>query len=1477
MEAMEASALEAAVLWLAQTILANLLLDKLDEWLRQVGLADDIQELKVEIEKVEGVVSAGKGRAVGNRQLARLLARLKELLYDADDVVDELDYYRLKHEVEEVTFACTAVPESTNGDGGEQVDESRANANAGMPSSSDLKLRSEAWKDFRITDVLDGKPLKAECIHCGTTVRCETSKGTSVLRNHIKSASCKRRRAATEQTVNPASRYSYFASDQQPSIGSGTDSISKKRTRVDEELTHNTVANPHPWDKAGFSNAIQQITRQLQDIRLELNDIHSVSSANLNHHQNSTTYQRLRTSSLAPRKVYGREKEKDYIIRVMRAEESNTLTVLPIVGIGGVGKTALAQLIYDDPAVKDQYERVWAWVSNEFDKVIATRDMLDFFSQESHYKISNYAKLQEILKGHMEHRSKRFLLILDDVWGSMDYDQWDELLAPLQSSPKKGNMIIVTTRNLFFAQRIGTAKPMKLGGLEENDVWSLLKAFAFGDDDYKGNQTLEKIGSRIVKKLKGSPLAAETAGNILRKCLTAEHWNNIMENEDWKSLQHSRGIMASLKLSYDQLSYELQQCFLYCSIFPYNYQFVAEDLIDIWISQGFVLRNNSSKIEETGWKYLSKLVGSGFFEYVDIKDSQIYHVMMPALMHDFARLVSRTECAVIDSVECNEIPSTIHHVSILTDSAYHKEGHPGDIHRNEGFEEKVQSVMTPVRKLRTLLLIGKCDHFFLQSFQHILEKAKYLRILQISSRYASFDDAFLPNSVNSTHIRYLKVETEGSGVIPVSKFYHLEVLDAGDAAIHGHMNGLISMRRLVVKKGPRSSITGIDETSHPQESHSSTDQHSGIYKIRQLQSMNKLVHLQLGNVARAKADGAKVLRDKQHLQKLQILFKNMKELQLSWENRDEHDDDEEGSSQMNDTSSEDFNEINNSNNIPSSSNFADTESDVLEGLEPHLNLKYLQISGYSGATSPAWLVSSVTNLRALHLEDCGEWQILPSLEILPFLIKLKLENMKKVIELSIPSLEVLVLSNLPKLELCSCNSVMDLSSSLRVLSVRSCHVLKSFPLFESCEKFNIEQKSWLCRLDELVIDGCSQLKISNHLPPSSTVSKLRIRDVLEIPDMYGSPDKSLEVSSTEVGMLDGKWFAYHNLRMLTELCISFLGTVDISFQGFRQLINLKDLQIEWCSKILSSHVVQDPTDEYMAAGNDSALPSLRCLSVSSCGIMGKWMSVLLRHVKAVEEFSLHNCQQITTLSIEEEESNLSDLRSGLEASSSGNSYNNALAVPPSDSLLCMPSNLLSSVKKMSIMNCRELIYQGSKVGFARFTSLEELEIILCPKLIPSLVHSGENYDSANGKWFLPLSLCSIRIDEAPETLQLCFPENRSYLRKLQVESSPLKSLQLHSCTALEKLEIRGCDSLVSLEGLQSLGGLTALKVFSCPGLPDLEHLSRQGLGYLRLERLDIDKFSFLSMPVWMRLASLKRLEFSNLRVTGLSDWDGRAL
>ena len=92
-------------------------------------------------------------------------------------------------------FASADEQEGTDGggDGAEQVDGSRANPD--IPSSSSTgKRRSKAWAHFE--EIAHGR---AKCKYCGTELQCETTKGTSVLHNHLKSNNCRTKRASIEQ------------------------------------------------------------------------------------------------------------------------------------------------------------------------------------------------------------------------------------------------------------------------------------------------------------------------------------------------------------------------------------------------------------------------------------------------------------------------------------------------------------------------------------------------------------------------------------------------------------------------------------------------------------------------------------------------------------------------------------------------------------------------------------------------------------------------------------------------------------------------------------------------------------------------------------------------------------------------------------------------------------------------------------------------------------------------------------------------------------------------------------------------------------------------------------------------------------------------------------------------------------------------------------------------------------------------------
>ncbi|KAK1573577.1 hypothetical protein QYE76_046308 [Lolium multiflorum] len=1485
MEAAEDASLVPAIAWLVQTILATLLVEKLDTWIGQAGFGDDIERLKSEIRRVGMVVSAVKGRAIGNEPLAQSLAILKELLYDADDVVDELDYYRLQ--------ASRRRNESEGMHGVEPVDE--ISRDADTPNISVGKLRSVVWQHFKIIEKDNGKPVKSVCRYCAKEFTCETKNGTSSMIKHIYKT-CKNKPRLLPP--NLSSTDDAITNAVPVVIG---DSCSRKRRRVDEDSIQITASNTQsPWDKDILSSRIEKITSQLQDIRGDLGEFLKLHGSDLasssNHHPSTDLYQHLRTSSLVPRKVYGRVAEQDSIIKMITEERSDGVAVLPIVGIAGVGKTTLAQLVYNDPNVESQFDqRIWVWVSHNFDEVRLTREMLDFVSPERHegfpnknetYKgINSFAKLQEVLKGHMQFQSKRFLLILDDVSDNMDDYRWNKVLAPLRSSHVRGSVILVTTRNLSVAERVGTLEPIKLGSLADNDLRLLFKLHAFGDENYEVPRNLSSIWRQIAENLKGNPLATESTGILLRKKLSIDHWNDILKNEGWKSMQLGTGIMPALKLSYDRLPYYLQQCFSYCSIFPDSYQFRAKDLVHIWISQGFVKCNHSSKrLEEIGQFYLTDLVNLGFFQKVgeeedesSLSSQSSYSIC--GLMHDFARMISRNYCATIDGLLCTKMLPTVQHISVVTDSAYKKDRH-GHICRNNKFEEKLRNAVMSPRKLRTLVLIGKYDSHFFQVFQDKFRTAYNLRLLQVSATSADFN-SLVCSLVDPTHLRYVKHKSDGFDrplPLVLTKFFHLQVLDVGsnnDPGVPDGMYNLVSLRHLVAGNGVYSSVANIGSMTSLQELHNFKVQPlSGSFEISQLQSMNELVELrvsQLDNVeSREEAYGAG-LRDKVHLAKLHLCWKDA----LSDEELMPMDD-----------------------GGPSSEPSMGTAREVLEGLEPHMNLKHLQISGYNGATSPTWLASniSVTSLQTLHLDGCRGWRILPSLKSLPFIRKLTLRNMKEVTEVLVPSLEELVLIRMPKLLRCSSTSVEGLSSVLRALEIKECQELKEFDLFENDDKLETRQRSWMPGLRKLVLSDCPHLIVWKPLPPSTTVSELLIKIVSALPTLKGPSSEKLQIgclddeyddfdaSCDELVILDDKILAFDNLRNLKSMSIEGCRNLrSFSLEGFSHLVSLKSLEISKCSQLFCSDMMSNASLEDLTAANWKAFPCLESLSIEYCGIGGKWLSLLLRHAPDLEELYL---EDILPMEIDD---------------SSSGEEDDALTGLAHEGLVHIPLNLTSSLKKLACKNCRHPTFNCSEEGFSGFTSLQELIINRCDKLLSSLVHKDGN-DLTSLKrlvveWSPGLESLQLHTCTALEELTITYcnkslttlegMESLRSLKKLVVEGSPgLKSLQLHSCTALEELTIKYCGPLIQLEALQSLGRLRHLAVSGYPGLgPCLEGFSRQGYElFPQLETLETDDPSVLTMLSFCNhltmlsfcnhLTSLRRLQLCDLV---LSEEQGRAL
>lgn len=771
-------------------------------------------------------------------------------------------------------------------------------------------------------------------------------------------------------------------------MSSSHDSDSRKRKRIDEvsAIAPNTPANSHPWDKDKFCDRIQQTTHELHQVISEVQKLYgSASVASLNVCRDTIADPCRRTSSLIQRKMYGRDAEKNSMLKLMAEGTSDGVLVVPILGIGGIGKTALAQSVYNDPTVKGQFvHRIWIWVSNNFDEVRLTMEMLDFVSQGMHAGISSLAKLQEILSSHVA--SNKTLLILDDVWDGINDCRWNKLLAPFRSDNMEGNVILVTTRIFSIAKRIGTVKPIELCGMQSDDFWLLFKKCSFGDETYQEQTSLNIIGQQIAEKLHHNPLAAETAGMLLRQHLTTDHWSNILKNEKWKSLQLNGGIMACVKLSYDNLPENLQQCFRYCCLFPKGKPLDGAELVRMWISQGYVHGNHTGKkLEDMGKAYLADLVNSGFFAK---QDSNCF--VVPYLMYDLARELSGADFATIDDKESKMILPTTRHLSIVTDSDY-------ETFSDENLKKNLLQLRS-VKRLRSLVIIGDYSPSFFTIFLNMFREVEDLRLLQICATVADFD-CFINNLVSCTHVRYIHAHFSDSededGVLPqaLTNFFHLQVLDLGlytYITLPSGMSNLVSMQHLVVAKEIQSTIACIGKMTALQELPAFKVRNASKFDIRQLQSMDQLVLLniyQLKNVKSKKEAGQARLTDKV----------NLEELCLSWESWGWNSD---------------------SSNLGISTG---TMSEVLEGLKPHQNVKHLQIIGYSGSVFPSWLSTELTSLQLLHLENCKELRVLPPVEKLPFLRKLKLINIYHVPEIVVPCLEELELNELPSLKKMHCH------------------------------------------------------------------------------------------------------------------------------------------------------------------------------------------------------------------------------------------------------------------------------------------------------------------------------------------------------------------------------------------------------------------------------------------------------------------------
>ncbi|XP_078158937.1 putative disease resistance protein RGA3 [Carex rostrata] len=1223
------------------------------------------------------------------------------------------------------------------------------------------------------------------------------------------------------------------------------------KSKVVEKYPSSALASPSSFITkisipSGMAEKIKCITERFEEIS---NDRHALQLMEEDGTRLVIGRQiRSPTSShVDERAIFGREKEKENIISILNPLNDPEFMVLPIIGMGGLGKTTLAQLVYNDSMFLQLFDRrAWVSVSENFDLVRLTRAIIESVSDKP-CEFSELSKLQDELKKNI--RGIGLFLVLDDVWNEHT-ELWEHFQIALKGG--KTVKILTTTRNTSVAEIMQTTSPIQLGFLPDEKCWSLFKHFAFNNGEASENGKLLEIGYDIVKKCRGSPLVTKVLGGILRYDMDEEKWREVLES-DISEIDESGKIFTPLQLSYQKLPLHLKPCFVYLAMFPKGKHIDKDHVVRLWMAQGYINTNSRTKktLEEIGSEYLNELQGRSLIDFWDYEMCYIHD-----LIHDLARSISqRTNQPVLEADNLWISSYKITHLYLT-------------------WEHELSDFLASCNNKVIRTYVGEC-HI---DDSAIISKITYVRALELRN-------CMLPDTLSALkHLRYLFIKDDKIESLPESLclLYHLQTLDMdlhNIPELPENIKYLINLRFLrlcsgKIKQLPESIslLHNLDTLSiefcSKLEKLPTCIEHltnlrvlklfedfvcnlpSGIGKLTNFITLNGKFEVMGSDMTRGLGElrdmnrlrgvmsisGLKNIGNSKYSRKANLVSKsNLRKLILNFE---EDDIPCKSSFRWRYTYPFFYIALSSSTNAKIENNEKIQEG-VLESLQPHGNLTELEILNYRGRRVPYWLLdpSLMCKLTTLTLHFHMELTFWPPLlDQLPHLesLKIKMSGDTVTNDLSKQPAAVVSFSSCKEPSFKNMLNLADWQAGdepcLKKLTINNCSKLW---------KITIPQK---VEVLEVKTCGCQEIKFSSP----SELKKVSIFNCRELITIYYKSGNLPFLQSISLSGCPNLSMLSTIPQELKQLYIADCGLQEINFSS---LSKLQKISIFHCRKLLSIYykIGDLPFLESISLSGCpnlsmlSAIPQeMKQLHISHCGIqeinfssLSKLQNILIFNCRELVSIyykimdlpflgsiSLSGCPKLLIFSaILEEKKQMDSRNSGFQSEIQNVSW-----------------------RRVSLFNCPKLrIFSAIPA-----VELDMLKIIDCgirEIILPSRcqlleIHNCQELISVHWRDGDSISLPQVKFIDCPQLKLLKIPKE---VEELQIKSCGTPEIFFSSQSMVRSVHIFGCRKLSSVHWMD--GDVPFLKDISFEGCSELISLQ-----FLQRDLPLLEKFAIKSGP-----------------------------